>query len=420
MDRVDDGLAEEEDRRYSGERPSRPRPPPGQAVDQPERPHRGEHGEHRQERHQPATEPARRAAHEQHVDDHRGHEEPEGAAARAGKRDGPRQAGERRHPAEPPGDRPEVVEVAVGERLAELAFAARGAGLVDDPAAEALDVQQRVRAGDDEAGDRRRPGQAEEQEGAGLEEVDRPAVAALEADAPRVGKRPAVVAPAEVGGDADRDDEDRRGVLRRHGGARGGAGEGEVPPASVAVDAGDAIEGERCRRERRRVVEREVRVEDGHEGDGDQRGAQEADAAVAEELRAREVGPPDRQRAQDGADDACDDVDLGGVGGVGPRGCIAAAEPDAEDEVEQVRVARRVDEVERVEGVPEEPDRARDEVRVLVDVVGVGQALLDPPQAQAQADDHESGHGKPPAQPCSRRRARGPLRTGDLDRRHGG
>ena len=45
----------------------------------------------------------------------------------------------------------------------------------------------------------------------------------------------------------------------------------------------------------------------------------------------------------------------------------------------------------------EEGDRARDEMGRLVDVVAVGQPLLDPPQAQQQGD-HEQNREQRPVQ----------------------
>src|SRR3712207_7364602 len=67
------------------------------------------------------------------------------------------------------------------------------------------------------------------------------------------------------------------------------------------------------------------------------------------------------------AEDGIRDIGVTGVQTCAlPIYALAAAVPDREDDVQQVRVARRVDEVVRVPVVAEEPDRLRDEVRVLV------------------------------------------------------
>ena len=60
----------------------------------------------------------------------------------------------------------------------------------------------------------------------------------------------------------------------------------------------------------------------------------------------------------------------------------------------------------RVEVVGEERDRAGNEVRRLVDVVAVGQALLDPPQAQRQASAEQQHRQRRSVQIAARRATR--------------
>jgi hypothetical protein len=123
-----------------------------------------------------------------------------------------------------------------------------------------------------------------------------------------------------------------------------------------------------------------VGVEDGQERDGQHRRREQAGGAP-EELGPREVEQPHRQRADRRRGQARDDEDLAGIDRVGVVDALAPAEPHREDDVQQVRVGRRVDEVVRVPAVAEEADRVGDEVRVLVGVVGEGQALPDAPNA---------------------------------------
>ena len=63
-------------------------------------------------------------------------------------------------------------------------------------------------------------------------------------------------------------------------------------------------------------------------------------------------------------------------------------------EVREVRVGGRVDVVVRVPAVAEQADRARDEVRVLVGVVGVRQPVVDAPDPQAERE-HEQRRRRP-------------------------
>src|SRR4051812_19132463 len=116
-----DALAEEQRRPEHVERgPWDPRAAPGELRDPDDRP-RPEQAHHREHRQEPAPEVALLRAHEEHVEDRRGDEpEREAAAARAH----PRRAGHggrERHPAQPPGERPQVVAVPGALSQAELA-----------------------------------------------------------------------------------------------------------------------------------------------------------------------------------------------------------------------------------------------------------------------------------------------------------
>ena len=90
---------------------------------------------------------------------------------------------------------------------------------------------------------------------------------------------------------------------------------------------------------------------------------------------------PEQRRERAG-----DDPDLRRVGGEGVRDAGAAAVPDAEHEVHEVRVGGRVDVVVRVPVVAEQADRPGHEVRVLVGVVGVRQAVAVAPDAQQEGE----------------------------------
>ena len=119
-------------------------------------------------------------------------------------------------------------------------------------------------------------------------------------------------------------------------------------------------------------------VEDGQEGEPEDR-CRHQPHPPSEQPLTGEVGQPHRDRAEDRGDHAGDDVYLRGVACVGAHDGVATPEPQLEHDVQDVAVGGRVEEVVGVEGVAEEGDRLGDEVRFLVDVVDVGQPLLDPP-----------------------------------------
>ena len=249
-----------------------------------------------------------------------------------------------------------------------------GVGLVLQAVAEGREVEHGVGVGDDEGAQGDDPRQHE------------PASRRV---APGRGRQP------DRAGRHQRQEHDPAGVLRRARQPEPDAGEQVVAQASLAQHAGGAPQREGDRRQRRDVVERQVRVEDGQEGAREQRRGQQADGA-AEELGAGQVQQPHRERADRRGGEARDDEDLGRVGGERLRHARAPAEPDVEDDVQQVRVRRRVDEVVRVPAVAEEADRVGDEMRVLVGVVGERQPLLDAPHAQAEGGDEHDGEPDPP------------------------
>ena len=150
-------------------------------------------------------------------------------------------------PAEPPGRGAEVVDDPAVGREPELAAAvARGLGLVAEAVAERVEVEQRERVGDHEADQRQH---AREQQAA--------------------EPRPGHGRGERRGGDRQHEDPGR--VLRRAGDAEREAGDRVAAVAVVAVDRRHAEQREADGRERRRVVERQVRVVHGQERDGQQR-----------------------------------------------------------------------------------------------------------------------------------------------------
>jgi hypothetical protein len=251
---------------------------------------------------------------------------------------------------------------------------ARRVGLVAQALPEGVEVQDRVRVGDEERRERRA--------GRDPQAAHRPR--------PPAGRRPLGARRGD-----ERQQHDPAGVLRRARQPEPDARHGVVAPAPEAQDAGDAPQRQAQRRERGHVVEREVRVEDRQEGDREDAGGEQSRAPV-DQPGAGEVQQPDGHGAQQRREHPGDDPHLGGIGREGLRHALAPAEPDREDDVRQVRVGGRVDEVLRVPVVPEEPDRAGDEVRVLVGVVGVGKAVLDAPDAQQERGEQQATDGQRP------------------------
>ena len=307
MDRVHDPLAEHEHGAERVERRAQHGRAPGDRLGAADDGPGGGDAEDREDGQEPAAEEPLLRAHEEDVEDRRGHEDERQAAVPHEHPDPAEDAGDERDPAEAPRERPQVVELAGGLRQPELAEVVLGGrGLVVEPVAERREVEDRERVRDDERAERE---QAREDEAA---ERGRAGVAA--------GGR--LLAPArrdelQAAGREQRQEHDAPGVLRRARQAEADPGERVVEQAPAAQDAGRAPQRQRDRRERRDVVEREVRVEDRQERDRQERRGQQADAAVAE-ARGGEVQQPHRQRPDDGGRDARDDEHLGRDG---PRRC---------------------------------------------------------------------------------------------------
>ncbi len=234
---------------------------------------RGEQAEDREDRQQPAPEVAPLQAHEGEEQQRGGDEQPAEAALDAPHAERAAERGERGDPAEAPGERPQVVGDAAVFGRAELALGFGGQRrLVHEFAVEARVVEQRVRVGD--------------------RECEQRADAGEEYPAQRV--HPCSGAAVEVAredrGD-QRQDDDPGGVLAGTGESQSDAGEQVVADAPFSQYPGAAEQRERQRGERGHVVEREVRIEDGQEGDRLDCGGEQADGAV-EQARAGRVEQP--------------------------------------------------------------------------------------------------------------------------------
>ncbi len=205
----------------------------------------------------------------------------------------------------------------------------------------------------------------------------------------------------------EREDRDTGRVLARAGKAETDPGERIVAHAPVAHDSGAPQQRERERQERGGVVEREVPIEDGQERDRLERRREQADATV-EEASAEQVEQPHGRRAEQGNVDARDEKDLVRMHVVFAGQDVARPEPDHEHEVQHIGERGRVDEVVRVEAMCGHLDSLGHEMTGLVDVVDVGQALPDPPQAQARAPSSTS---RAAARPTVASRAERPSRV---------
>ena len=217
-------------------------------------------------------------------------------------------------------------------------------------------------------------------------------------------REPAQAVLARGGEQAEQDD--AGGVLGRAGDAEGGAGQRVVDQPAGPVHAGDPDEAQAQRRQRRHVVDRQVGVVHGQERDRQQRPGHQGDAKV-EQPPARPHEEADRRRAEHGGQHAREREDGAGIGGEGVTERLAPAPSHPERRVQEVREGGRVDEVVGVQRVAEHPDRARHEVRVLVGVEHVRQAVLDPPQPQGERADHQERYG---ASSAHRRRRSRPSR----------
>ena len=176
---------------------------------------------------------------------------------------------------------------------------------------------------------------------------------------PRAAARPpSGRRPLRARGGDQRQQHDPAGVLRRARQAEPDAGHGVVAPPAEAQHARDAPQRQADRRQRRHVVERQVRVEDRQEGDREASRRRAARCGGRPAARPARYSSQTATRPQQRGEHARDDQDLGRVRREGVRHALAPPEPDREHDVQQVRVGGRVDEVVRVPVVAEEPDRA--------------------------------------------------------------
>ena len=114
---------------------------------------RAEQAGDREDGQQPAPEEARLGAHVEHVEDRRGAEDEQGAAVVDGEQAQAHDGGHQRHPAQPPGEGPQVVEVPGALGQPELAQrVVGGVGLVLQAIAEGREVEHGIGVGDHEGG----------------------------------------------------------------------------------------------------------------------------------------------------------------------------------------------------------------------------------------------------------------------------
>ncbi len=232
-------------------------------------------------------------------------------------------------------------------------------------------------------------------------------------DAERRSQRRGPVDPRQPRGHRreQRHERDPGRVLRRARQAQPDPGQRVVAHAAFAEHASAAEQRQRQRRERRHVVERQVRVEDRQERDRLDRRRQQAHGA-AEQARARPVQQPQREHAERARGDARERVHLARVIREGVAHAARAAVGDREQVVQHVGEARRVGEVVRVQVVPEHRHRVRHEVVGLVGVVRIRQPLSHAPQAQPEpaGEDQRERRPRPAARwlsSCHRSRSSG-------------
>ena len=197
-------------------------------------------------------------------------------------------------------------------------------------------------------------------------------------------RRAAVARRVDAERREQREQHDPARVLRRRGEADADPRDEVVQPAARPQDPRRAPQREAQRRERGDVVERQVAVEDRQERHGEQCG-REQPCRASREPPAGEVEQADGHRAQHRARRAGHRPHRGRVARERLPHRQAPAVADGQQDVQDVRVGRGIDVVARVQVVAEHPDRARQEVRVLVGVVGVRAGPASGPRAAARA-----------------------------------
>ena len=187
--------------------------------------------------------------------------------------------GQRRQPAEAPGEGGQVVPPAAGVGQAELAaLVAGGLGLLADAVVpERVAVEQRVRV--ERPGTRRTisPSENARLRTRAWATGEANAAATIVTTTIPAGYLVAIATPS----------------------AAPASTYSRVPAG--AVDPGHADQAQRQRRQRRRVVQREVRVVHGQERDRQQRAREEPDALVLEQPRAGDRGQRHGERAEERA-----------------------------------------------------------------------------------------------------------------------
>ena len=379
---VDDPLRQQGRCQQRRDRPAQARRPARQRIGQLRDEQRREQAKQREDRQQPASEVAALQAHEREVQRDPRDEHPAERGLLAPYAERAAERGQRRQPAKPPGERPQVVDEPALLGRAELALRfGRERGLAGEFALEVVVVEDRVGVREQEHRER---GEARERH---APERAPPERVALD---PRLAQRDG----RQIG-----QQHDPRGVLARARETEACPGEQVIARAAFAQDACGAEQRQRQRRQGRHVVERQMRVEHRQERDRLERGGEQARAA-RQQPRAGHVQQPQRHDAEHRGRDPRQRVHLAGIGVERMQGALAAAVPDREQDVQQIGERRRVGEVVRVQTAFEHLHRTRHEVVGLVGVVHVGKPLPDAPQAQRQSNpEHDR-------QPSPRPRAR--------------
>jgi hypothetical protein len=167
---------------------------------------------------------------------------------------------------------------------------------------------------------------------------------------------------------------------------------------SPAQDRRGADQRDRRRRHRRHVVERDVGVEDGQEGDRHQQGRQQRDQHVVEEAPRGEEDEGDRAGSDHRGGEAGgeEEIAAGREVDVLQRGAVTEDDPELGDQ--QIGERRRVHEVMRIERRSvEHPRRAAHVEPLLVGLVAEREPVLDPPEAQSQSEQDQPREDQRPA-----------------------
>jgi hypothetical protein len=140
-----------------------------------------------------------------------------------------------------------------------------------------------------------------------------------------------------------------------------------------------------------------VGIEDRQEGGGHQQRRHETDAAV-EEAAAGDEGEPDRDGADQGHDHAAGQKEAAAVRDVADQPVrLGAPVLHGENRLQQIGEQGRVVHVVGIQAAGvEHADRLADVDPLLVDLVGEGQPVLEPPEAQRQRQQQDPPEGQHP------------------------